>query len=500
MNINDKGENTMKPTIKEIFLPLTQRSVRWVVLGVILAMAAFSLFVLHLNINGYKQYLDTVKQHQKIDVSSTLHAEKLNAILEGRVFENFNFSILGINTFVIPPAVTIFDLNTRFGTITRGNIQAGGPIRIDDVIINIFSLDRMSIVNTFSGFLLIMAGIFFLMFGFALFYYAENTAFFQTENYKSLFVSRVIASFLTVLLLDGLFMAMALIYCHYQGLSIPIDSSILHIYFLFIIAHWLLFSLGALISAFWPISDDLSWKGAAVVFFIIALIGSAVFYVQRVSDKEQDKLEQVVFKGNVEQINLFFKMYGQLYDLGEKFGRGDIKNKQVQDIVLNYLDIDYNKIEALENRMIEAQKDLYTTTHRYSKFFPLAYIWQTFYELGGTGGQNTFNFNQYLRDKNRRYLKAIIDNVYFSVDKAEKKYYKDDEPFYYSKSYIPTTFYQALVIFFCYSLILITITYFILGKLVIEEVARIKKREEIEKENRRLEKEWWELSKGRVLN
>ncbi|MCX6584899.1 MAG: hypothetical protein NT166_32405, partial [Candidatus Aminicenantes bacterium] len=101
-----------------------------------------------------------------------------------------------------------------------------------------------------------------------------------------------------------------------------------------------------------------------------------------------------------------------------------------------------------------------------------------FYEIAGFGGNNNLNFHIYLRDKNRRYLKSIIDNAYFSDQKAGKAYYKDNEPLYYTHSNIPGTIYQGVGLFLLYILILLTIVYFRLRIIVPREIARI----ELEKE------------------
>jgi hypothetical protein len=137
--------------------------------------------------------------------------------------------------------------------------------------------------------------------------------------------------------------------------------------------------------------------------------------------------------------------------------------------------------------MIEAQIDYYTVAHRYEKFSPYSFFRLMIYEIAGFGGNNSINFNIYLRDKNRRYLKSIIDNVYFSDEKAGKTYFKDTEPLYYSRSYIPRTIYQGVGIILCYMVVLLTICYFRLRILVPREIDRIKKQKEREKE---IEQEW----------
>jgi len=90
----------MRQQLKNIFGPLTQPGVRWLIPGIILLTAALSLFILHVDIDGYKQYAETIPRRQQIDVLNTLHAEKLNAIFNGETIDNFNFTFRGINTFI----------------------------------------------------------------------------------------------------------------------------------------------------------------------------------------------------------------------------------------------------------------------------------------------------------------------------------------------------------------------------------------------------------------
>ncbi|MDQ1349709.1 MAG: hypothetical protein QG657_9, partial [Acidobacteriota bacterium] len=334
--------------------------------------------------------------------------------------------------------------------------------------------------------------------GFMLFFLKENPRPFIDAGAKKIFISKITASFLAILILDAIIMIIALSLCHNHGLTLPIDSGILHIYLLFIIIHCLAFSIGVICALVGPYLNDMTWKGATIIFIPIILIGISIVYITSICNDSRDKMENVIFKGTIEQTKLFFNMYGKLYDLGEKFGHGDIKTKQVQDIVLNYLNNDYTRVEALETQMIDAQKDYYTTASRYNIFSPFTFFGQMFYEIAGYGGKNSLEFNTYLRDKNRRYLKAVIDNAYFSDEKAGKTYYKDNEPLYYTQSNIPGTIYQGVGIFLLYIVILTAIAYFLLKRLLIQEHARIKKQEEIAEQNRQSLEEWLKLNQGKI--
>ncbi|MCX6584939.1 MAG: hypothetical protein NT166_32605 [Candidatus Aminicenantes bacterium] len=108
----------MRQQLKNIFGPLTQPGVRWFIPGFILLTAALSLLQLHFNIDGYKQYAETVPKHREVDALNTLYAEKMNAIFNGEFIENFNFTFRGINTFIVPPPISIFDLTSSYGAIT----------------------------------------------------------------------------------------------------------------------------------------------------------------------------------------------------------------------------------------------------------------------------------------------------------------------------------------------------------------------------------------------
>jgi hypothetical protein len=184
----------MRQQLKNIFGPLTQPGVRWFIPGFILLTAALSLFILHVDINSYKEYAKTVPMHREVDALNTLHAEKMNAIFNGEFIENFNFTFRGIDTFIVPPPISIFDLTSSYGTITRGNIQAGGPIEIDDVIIDIFRLHTDNFIDTFTGAIFIMGGIIFLIFGFLVFYLKENAAFLEAGKLKATFFSKAAAA------------------------------------------------------------------------------------------------------------------------------------------------------------------------------------------------------------------------------------------------------------------------------------------------------------------
>ncbi|MCX6584900.1 MAG: hypothetical protein NT166_32410 [Candidatus Aminicenantes bacterium] len=108
----------MRKHLQHIFGPLTQPDVRWFIPGFILLTAALSLFILHIDINSYKQYAENVPMHREVDALNTLHAEKMNAIFNGEFIENFNFTFRGINTFIFPPPISIFDLTSSYGAIT----------------------------------------------------------------------------------------------------------------------------------------------------------------------------------------------------------------------------------------------------------------------------------------------------------------------------------------------------------------------------------------------
>lgn len=486
----------MKKTIRQIITPLDQSHTYWIILGIILLTAALSLLRFNFQVTEYQEYVETVKKNQDIDERLTLANEKLMALFDGKTIDNYNFTFHGSNTVIIPPPQSIFDIQTHYGTITRGNIQAGGPIHIRDVIINIFKTGSMGIPNTFSGLLFVAGSFVFLFSGFMLFYIKENPRLFIDAGVKKIFISKITASFLAIIILDAIIMTIALSLCHNHGLTLPIDSGILHIYLLFIIIHCLAFSTGVICALVGPYLNDMTWKGATIIFIPIILIGIGTVYITSICNDSRDKMENVIFTGTAEQTKLFFNMYGKLHDLGEKFGHGDIKTKQVQDIVMNYLNNDYTRVEALETQMIDAQKDYYTTASRYNKFSPLTFFGQMFYEIAGYGGKNSLEFNTYLRDKNRRYLKAVIDNVYFSDEKAGKTYYKDNEPLYYTYSNIPVTIYRGMGIFLLYILILLTIAYFRLSIIVPREIARIEMEKEREKERQAEWQRYWDTVKS----
>lgn len=479
----------MKHFIKNFFNTLRRIFMNWPIAVFILAILILSLLWLHFTINSYQHYAAEIKPYQEVDELSAFHSEKLMAIFDGERVENFNFnfSFCGINTFVVPPPLTVFELNPSYGTITRGNIKAGGPIEIDNVIINIFRLMANNFFNTFTGTVFFLGGILFLILGCMIFNINAITAACDGEKPKLNFFEKFVAALISIIVLDGIFMAAGLLFSHYKGLTFPVDSSILHIYLLFIMIHGLTFAIGALCATLWPYLEKMSWPGGAVFVCIVVLVTGLAIHIASICSNKQSKMIDVIYNGQLKQMEIFNEMYRKLLDLGEKFGRGDVKSKQVQDVVLNYLNNEYNQVEALETQMIEAQIDYYIVAHRYEKFSPYSFFRLMIYEIAGFGGNNSINFNIYLRDKNRRYLKSILDNVYFSDEKAGKTYFKDTEPLFYSRSYIPRTIYQGVGIILCYMVVLLTICYFRLRILVPREIDRIEKQKEREKE---IEQEW----------
>ncbi len=477
----------MKQFIKKFFNTLRRIFMCWPITIFMLAIMILSLLWLYFTINSYKNYAASIKSYQEVDELGTLHSEKVKAIFDGESIENFNFSFCGINTFVVPPPLTIFDLNPSYGTITRGNIKAGGPIEIDNVIINIFHLSANGFFNTFSGTVFSLGGIMFFIIGYLIFNIKTITAICDGEKPKLNFFAKFFAALFSIIVLDGIFMGAGLLFSHYKGLTFPVDSSILHIYLLFIMIHSLALCIGALGAALWPNLEQMSWPSLTIFLCIVVLVTALTINIDSICYDKQNNLIDVINNGQLEQMDIFNDMYRELQDLGEKFGRGDVKSKQVQDVVLNYLNNDYNKVEALETQMIEVQMDYYNVIHRLEKFYPHSFFSLMIYEITGFGGNNSINYNIYLRDKNRRYLKSIIDIVYFSDEKSGKTYFKDTEPLYYSRSYIPRTIYQGIGVILCYLVVLLTVCYFRLRILLPREIARIEKEREREKKR---QQEW----------
>jgi len=478
----------MRQRLKNIFGPLTQPDVRWFIPGLILATAVLSLLFLNQTIDEYYDYLDldAFKLIQESAANDSQCIAKRAVLIAVKTTENDNYSMFGNFTYMVPPPLSVFDLNPSFDTIKWAHITVGGVINIRTTQIHIFT--RLFDIYTFSGILLYIGSFLFGFIGFIIFNTKAIVAVYDGVKPGLNFFSRALASLLTVIILDGIFIAGSLILCHYKGLTIPVDAEILHIYLLYVLFHTLALSIGALGATLWPyLTQPPTWRSFWIVLFIMLPAISLILHVQSTSLDTKTRMQSVIIHGQLEQMRIFNEFFRKLQDLLDQLNRGSVKAKQVQDMVSDYLDNGYKNIEEIETLQIKAQMDYYTEVHRLRKYNPYQFFQLMLYEITGNGGNNSINFNIHLRDKNRRYLKTIIDNVYFPDEQKGKTYFTDAEPLYFSRCYIPGTIYQGMGVLLCYIAVFLLIVYFRLRIIVPRELARVEKAKEREKE---IQEEW----------
>ena len=419
----------------------------WNKIAVFLAILVVALYFVQDGISQYNQKIQNKKKFQDV--------EKIIV----NFFNNYTqYGTFGIKILFFPNHLSAFLSNSGKIQDQTTVIDTGARLQISNPSLGrgIFTENSL-FINDFSGYILLIVSIGLPYMGFEAF---RDMEFFRLltslKNYRTVYFSYIGAKIRLFSLLVAVTMECTLLLMVINNLSLSL-SEIFHVlvFTLTIIGTGCIFFLLGTIAATFQ-SKFLGITAIIAAWFFLMIFIPAVS--SRLISKKAASIPSP-YEVEKEKLNILMDFDKRSRDELKKHSGKKEREKIKRQLIEEYWEKDFRKIQAIEERMEKKMMDNYKYSQWISIVFPTTFYRSLASEISSQGIGNFFAFYRFSQKKKEGFLRYYFDKKFYSESKEPKSYIQGDENIFFSKSRLPSSLLPGVAILLAYILIFLKVSY-----------------------------------------
>lgn len=422
---------------------------------IIFLFLVFSLLFSQDGITHYKSGLNGKEKFQEFE------RIKITKFINYSQYGGYGFRML----FIASP-VSIFFSDSCVVPDMTSYVDSGERLKIYESLKgkNVFEQKKSGFTD-FSGFLLFFGTLLIIFYGYESFRKEDYLKFLAAQAspgkvFLSVLVSRTVLIFLVILVLTVLSNLLVLI----NGIPMQLIPCLLYFLPIIFLVNVFFLVLGSCISA---IRSSI----AGILTVIICWFFLLFFFPTAVNRYTALRSSQITPVYELEMKKLEIVMNFEKYTI-EKAGTFDY-GKEVTDtdreLMQKYWDNQFKQIEALEDKMQEEMKENINIFQDLSIAFPTTFYQSVTNELSSRGYKNLLEFYLQVLELKRKFVKFIIDKIYFENFSEVESFVKTTENIYNARPGLPINFHWGILVTLGWIALLTTLSYYNFKRILYKE-------------------------------
>lgn len=414
-------------------------------------------FLLFFIQTGITQYDVTLKENEEF--------KKIEKLKVAQYITYTQYGATGFRLLFAPSPISVFFANTGIISNMTAFLDSGPGLKIFNSLKGKNGFIKYFGFTDFSGIILYFGSLLALLFGYESFHHKEYLKFLSSiSGYRQVFffiiLSRVVLLILFLLLVLGI--SMALLAINEVNLSGNEYSQLFNLSLIIFLLLLFFFVIGTITSTMKSrvsglLTLTIIWF--VLVFFIPAAVHTIVSgKAELITPVYQFEMEKFKILMNFEQSAL--KKEGFFYP-GKK-----ITNTE-RDIIEDYWNNGFKKIQSLEEEMQSQMKNNISFYQWFSNVFPSTFYFSAANDISSKGYENLMDFYRNAHELKRKFARFYINKIfYFSNYSKVESFIKGEENMFYGPSRLPANFGWGLFLNMLYIVGFLGISYFRVKKVM----------------------------------
>lgn len=352
----------------------------------------------------------------------------------------FNYRIMGLHgfrlTFISNPMAILMTNSAAISEITSfidavERMEFYKPMKGKKV----FEVNN-NLFTDFSGIILFFGGLLALFYGFESYSNREclkllSTVTSEKRVYAGVFISRAILLFFILLAITGC----ALLLIAINGITVPFNKYLLVLFSEIFFTSLFFFVLGSVFGSNKSMISGVIYTLSLWFVFLFVLPTLLGIYIEK-------KAESItpVYEQEIEKLKIVMDFEKKVIEQIGVFEMGEEVSDARRELILSYRKNDFQKIQALEEKMISEMREIISLRQKLSSFFPTTFYLSVNNEISSRGYENLIDFYNLVKKIKRDFFEWFMEKVYFSNYSKVEPFLKGDEAVYHAQPRLPGFF------------------------------------------------------------
>lgn len=413
---------------------------------IFLLLYVSALLFVQVGVNQIHQSIQLKQKFQEIE------KEKVNQYITYTQYGGY-----GIRVLFFPDQISLLFFNTGVIKDMTAYVDSGERLRIYLPLKgkNVFSLANKGFTD-FSGVILFFGSLLALLFGFDSLINEEYLKFLSSlTRANHVFLSLLLARLLLVFLLFLLLFCFALVLIYLNGICLQVNLNFLYFFLVIVLNSFFFFALGMVFGTFKSKITGFVYAISGWFLLIFIFPGALNAYIE---GKAADITP--VYQLEMEKLKIVMEFEKRAIEKAGILEYGKEVSDLDRKLMKDFLNKDFKKILLLEEKLTDQMRKHTSLFQILSNFFPSSFYLSVNNEIGSRGYENLLDFYRRVLELKRKFVKFIIDKIYFENFSEVVPFIKGEENVYHARSRIPNYFWQGIMITLFHISYLLGISFF----------------------------------------